>query len=630
MLLEKIQKENDIKNLEPEELKPLAEEIRQFLIEKISHTGGHLASNLGVVELTIALHLALEFPQDKLIWDVGHQSYTHKLLTGRKAGFDGLRKYGGLSGFPKRKESACDAFDTGHSSTSISAGLGYVTARDLLGEKHRIVSVIGDGAMTGGMAYEALNNASQLKSNFIIVLNDNHMSISENVGGMSRYLDGLRTAQAYAELKKGVEDTLRKIPRQGERIVHQVKKTKSGIKQLFVPGMFFEDMGITYLGPVDGHDIRKLYKTFCEAKRVNHAVLVHVLTKKGKGYPPAEENPSRFHGTGPFDIETGKTEGKKGPDTYTEVFSKVFLDIAQHDEKVVGITAAMEDGTGLGRFAKKYPHRFFDVGIAEEHAVTFAAGLAAGGLKPVFAVYSSFLQRAYDQMIHDVCLQNLPVVFAVDRAGLVGSDGETHQGVFDLSFLSMIPNLTVMSPKNRWEMADMLRFAVELAAPVALRYPRGEAYEGMQRFRSPIVLGKSEILYEEESIALIFAGHMAPLADEVRRELKEIGYSCSLINARFIKPLDTLMLEYLAIDHSLIVTIEENVLSGGFGEQVLAYAAKAKLNVKVRNIGIPDEYVEHGNVEVLRREVGLTPEVIVKQIITDYAAVIEGVWKKTV
>ena len=319
-------------------------------------------------------------------------------------------------------------------------------------------------------------------------------------------MNGLRTAQAYAELKKGVEDTLRKIPRQGERIVHQVKKTKSGIKQLFVPGMFFEDMGITYLGPVDGHDIRKLYKTFCEAKRVNHAVLVHVLTKKGKGYPPAEENPSRFHGTGPFDIETGKTEGKKGPDTYTEVFSKVFLDIAQHDEKVVGITAAMEDGTGLGRFAKKYPHRFFDVGIAEEHAVTFAAGLAAGGLKPVFAVYSSFLQRAYDQMIHDVCLQNLPVVFAVDRAGLVGSDGETHQGVFDLSFLSMIPNLTVMSPKNRWEMADMLRFAVELAAPVALRYPRGEAYEGMQRFRSPIVLGKSEILYEEEEHRLNLCG----------------------------------------------------------------------------------------------------------------------------
>ncbi len=623
MLLKKIQKENDIKNLKPEELKPLADEIREFLVEKISRTGGHLASNLGVVELTMALHLVLDFPEDKLIWDVGHQSYTHKLLTGRKDGFDALRKYGGMSGFPKRKESACDAFDTGHSSTSISAGIGYVAARDLLGEHHRVVSVIGDGSLTGGMAYEALNNASRLKSNFIIVLNDNNMSISENVGGMSRYLDGLRTASAYAELKKGVEDTLMKIPGKGERIVHQVKKTKSGIKQLFVPGMFFEDMGITYLGPVDGHDIRKLYKVLNEAKRVNHTVLVHVLTKKGKGYAPAEENPSRFHGTGPFDIATGKPVGPAGKDTYTEVFSKVFVDIARQDEKVVGITAAMADGTGLARFAKKYPQRFYDVGIAEEHAVTFAAGLAAGGMKPVFAVYSSFLQRAYDQMIHDVCLQNLPVVFAVDRAGLVGSDGETHQGLFDLSYLSTIPNLTVMSPKNRWEMADMLRFAVDLGSPVALRYPRGEAYEGMQDFRAPVVYGKSEILYEEESIAVIFVGHMAELADKVRRQLKEIGYSCSLVNARFVKPLDTEMLEYLAKDHSLLVTIEENVLTGGFGEQVMEYAMRSKLKIRVRGIGIPDEYVEHGNVEVLRREVGLDADRIVKQIITDYASIIE-------
>ncbi len=623
MLLKKIQKENDIKNLKPEELKPLADEIREFLVEKISRTGGHLASNLGVVELTMALHLVLDFPEDKLIWDVGHQSYTHKLLTGRKDGFDALRKYGGMSGFPKRKESACDAFDTGHSSTSISAGIGYVAARDLLGEHHRVISVIGDGSLTGGMAYEALNNASRLKSNFIIVLNDNNMSISENVGGMSRYLDGLRTASAYAELKKGVEDTLMKIPGKGERIVHQVKKTKSGIKQLFVPGMFFEDMGITYLGPVDGHDIRKLYKVLNEAKRVNHTVLVHVLTKKGKGYAPAEENPSRFHGTGPFDIATGKPVGPAGKDTYTEVFSKVFVDIARQDEKVVGITAAMADGTGLARFAKKYPQRFYDVGIAEEHAVTFAAGLAAGGMKPVFAVYSSFLQRAYDQMIHDVCLQNLPVVFAVDRAGLVGSDGETHQGLFDLSYLSTIPNLTVMSPKNRWEMADMLRFAVDLGSPVALRYPRGEAYEGMQDFRAPVVYGKSEILYEEESIAVIFVGHMAELADKVRRQLKEIGYSCSLVNARFVKPLDTEMLEYLAKDHSLLVTVEENVLTGGFGEQVMEYAMRSKLKIRVRGIGIPDEYVEHGNVEVLRREVGLDADRIVKQIITDYASIIE-------
>lgn len=621
MLLEKIQKENDIKQLKTEELEKLAEEIRQFLVEKISVTGGHLASNLGVVELTMALHLAFELPQDKMIWDVGHQSYTHKILTGRRAGFDDLRKYGGMSGFPKRKESECDAFDTGHSSTSISAGLGYVAARDIKGEEHSVISIIGDGAMTGGMAYEALNNASRLKSNFIIVLNDNNMSISENVGGMSRYLNGLRTAEAYTGLKKGVEDTLMKIPVQGEKILYQMKKTKSGLKQLFVPGMFFEDMGITYLGPVDGHDIRKLYKTFQEAKRVDHAVLVHVLTKKGKGYVPAEENPSRFHGIVPFDIETGEAKEKSSKDSYTDIFSKVFCDIAKQNDAVVGITAAMADGTGLARFARMFPDRFFDVGIAEEHALTFAAGLAAGGLKPVVAVYSSFLQRAFDQTIHDVCLQNLPVMIAVDRAGLVGSDGETHQGLFDLSFLNMIPNMTILSPKNRWEMADMVRFCADFQYPVALRYPRGAAYEGLSAFRTPIVYGKSEILYEEEDIAVIFVGHMAELAVQVRDRLKEIGYHCSLINARFVKPLDTEMLEALTKDHRLFVTIEENVLSGGFGEQVLHYVSRAKLDVGVRCIGIPDDYVEHGNVDLLRREVGLDAETIVKQIIADYVTI---------
>lgn len=618
MVLEMIRKENDIKKLDEGQLKELAGEIRQFLIEKISRTGGHLASNLGVVELTMALHLTLDFPEDKLIWDVGHQSYTHKLLTGRKDGFDDLRKYGGMSGFPKRKESPCDAFDTGHSSTSISAGLGYVAARELLGQDHSVVSVIGDGSLTGGMAYEALNNASRLKSNFIIVLNDNNMSISENVGGMSKYLSGLRTAQAYTDLKKGVEDTLKRIPGRGDRIVSQIRKTKSGIKQLLVPGMFFEDMDITYLGPVDGHDIRKLLKVFNEAKRVDHAVLVHVITKKGKGYAPAEKDPAKFHGPGPFNIETGEPKAPGGPDTYTQVFSKVLTDIAKRDDKVVAITAAMEDGTGLASFAKHFPQRFFDVGIAEEHAMTFAAGLAAGGMKPVFAVYSSFLQRAYDQTLHDVCLQDLPVVIAVDRAGLVGSDGETHQGVFDLSFLTMIPNMTVISPKNRWEMADMLRFAVDFRHPIAVRYPRGAAYEGMRQFRAPIEYGKSEVLYEEEDIAVIFVGHMAELADSVRRSLKETGYSCSLINARFVKPLDTELLEELAKDHFLFVTIEENVLTGGFGEQVMDYVSRAALDVHVRNIGIPDEYVEHGNVEVLRKETGLDRETVVKQIVTDY------------
>ncbi len=617
MALEKIQKANDIKELTEEELKELSDEIRQFLIEKISVTGGHLASNLGVVELTMALHKVLHFPEDKLIWDVGHQSYTHKLLTGRKEGFDDLRKYGGMSGFPKRKESKCDAFDTGHSSTSISAGLGYVAARELQQEHYNVVSVIGDGSMTGGMAYEALNNASRLKSNFIIVLNDNTMSISKNVGGMSNYLNGLRTTQVYSDLKRGVEDTIKRIPGRGERIVHQVKKTKSGIKQLFVPGMFFEDMGITYLGPVDGHDLKTLTKTLNEAKRVNHAVLVHVVTKKGKGYLPAETNPSKFHGTGPFDVTTGETIGGSGKDSYTDIFSKVLADIGKKDEKVVAITAAMADGTGLSRFAKLFPERFFDVGIAEEHAMTFAAGLAAGGMKPVFAVYSSFLQRAFDQTIHDVCLQNLPVVIAVDRAGLVGSDGETHQGVFDLSFLSLIPNLSILSPKNRWEMADMVRFAVGFQYPIALRYPRGEAYEGLKEFRAPIEYGKSELLYEESEIAVMFVGHMSFLADQVREDLKAAGYQCSLINARFVKPLDTERIRKISENHRILVTIEENVLTGGFGEQVEDFVMREGIPLKVCTIGISDDYVEHGNVDVLRKEVGLDRESIVKKVIAD-------------
>ena len=618
MVLEKIQKENDIKQLSPEELKSLAEEIREFLIEKISVTGGHLASNLGVVELTMALHLVFDLPEDKLIWDVGHQSYTHKLLTGRKAGFDDLRKYGGMSGFPKRKESACDAFDTGHSSTSISAGLGYVAARELKGEKHSVVSIIGDGSLTGGMAYEALNNASRLKSNFIIILNDNNMSISENVGGVSKYLNGLRTAQAYTDLKKGVEDTLKKIPGTGDRIVNQMRKTKSGIKQLLVPGMFFEDMGITYLGPVDGHDLRKLIRTLNEAKRVDHAVLVHVMTKKGKGYQPAEENPSRFHGTGPFDIESGASLEQKKTDSYTDVFSKVLVDVAKKNENVAAITAAMADGTGLSRFAKRFPQRFFDVGIAEEHAMTFAAGLAAGGMKPVFAVYSSFLQRAFDQTIHDVCLQNLPVFIAIDRAGLVGSDGETHQGVFDLSFLLEIPNLTILSPKNRWEMADMVRYCVEFQYPVALRYPRGAAYEGLEEFRAPIRYGKSETIYQGKEIAILFVGHMSGTAEKVYLSLRQAGYDGTLINARFVKPLDTERIDELAADHHLLITIEENILTGGFGEQVTSYVMQKNLPMKVQNFGIADEYVEHGNVEVLRKEVGLNPETIVEKTVEVY------------
>ena len=555
MALEKINQVNDIKQIPPEEYEVLAAEIREFLIEKISSTGGHLASNLGVVELTMALHLSFDFPKDKVIWDVGHQAYTHKLLTGRKAGFDGLRKYGGMSGFPKRKESECDCFDTGHSSTSISAGIGLVAARDLLGGDEHIISVIGDGALTGGMAYEALNNASRLKKNFIIVLNDNHMSIAENVGGMSEYLNGLRTNEVYTSFKSGVEQSLNRIPG-GVHLANQLKKTKSGIKQLLIPGMLFEDMGITYLGPVDGHDITKLLDVFRKARRVKGAVLVHVLTKKGKGYEPAERHPARFHGAEPFDIETGLPKNRRRKANYQDVFSTCMVKLGQRHEHVVAITAAMPDGTGLKRFRNMYPDRFFDVGIAEEHAVTFAAGLAAGGIRPIFAVYSSFLQRAYDQVLHDVCIQNLPVIFAIDRAGLVGSDGETHQGIFDLSYLSSIPNMHIMAPKNKWELSDMLKFAVGFDGPLALRYPRGEAYDGLKEFRSPIAYGKSELLYEEEDIAILAVGSMVKTAEQVRRRLKEIGYSCTLVNARFVKPVDTDMITELSKDHRLLVTME--------------------------------------------------------------------------
>ena len=619
-MLEYINDPNDIKQIQPEDYKLLAKDIRRFLLRNVSRTGGHLASNLGIVELTMALHLVLDFPKDQLIFDVGHQSYVHKILTGRKNGFENLRQFHGMSGFPKRKESDCDAFHSGHSSMSLSAALGMVTARDINHTDETIVAVIGDGALSGGMAYEALNNMARLrkeKKNLIIILNDNKMSIAENVGGMSAYLNKVRTRKEYVAFKGNVEQSLLRIPGIGKELTTILKKSKDSIKQLFVPGMFFEDMGITYLGPVDGHDLKTLTKTLNEAKRVNHAVLVHVVTKKGKGYLPAETNPSKFHGTGPFDVTTGETIGGSGKDSYTDIFSKVLADIGKKDEKVVAITAAMADGTGLSRFAKLFPERFFDVGIAEEHAMTFAAGLAAGGIKPVFAVYSSFLQRAFDQTIHDVCLQNLPVVIAVDRAGLVGSDGETHQGVFDLSFLSLIPNLSILSPKNRWEMADMVRFAVGFQYPIALRYPRGEAYEGLKEFRAPIEYGKSELLYEESEIAVMFVGHMSFLAEQVREDLKAAGYQCSLINARFVKPLDTERIRKISENHRILVTIEENVLTGGFGEQVEDFVMREGIPLKVRTIGISDDYVEHGNVDVLRKEVGLDRESIVKKVIAD-------------
>lgn len=613
MLLEQIKKENDIKNIAKEDWDKLAAEIREFLIEKISVTGGHLGSNLGAVELTMALHLALNLPEDKIVWDVGHQSYTHKLLTGRREGFENLRKYGGLSGFPKRKESECDCFDTGHSSTSISAGLGMVKARDIKGEKNTVVAVIGDGSLTGGMAYEAMNNASRLETNYIIILNDNNMSISENVGGVSKYLNNIRTADKYLNLRDSIYYSLRD-KKNGAAMVEFVRRVKSGFKHLVIPGMFFEDMGLTYLGPVDGHDVKAMVKVINEAKKCKKAVLVHVMTNKGKGYEPAERHPARFHGAEPFDIATGLPKNKKLKANYTDVFSTVMIKLGQRNENVVAITAAMPDGTGLKRFQNMYPDRFFDVGIAEQHAVTFAAGLAAGGLTPVVAVYSSFLQRAYDQILHDVCIQNLPVVFAIDRAGIVGSDGETHQGIFDLSYLSSIPNMHIMAPKNKWELSDMMKFAVKFGAPIAVRYPRGEAYDGLEEYREPIVYGKSEMIFEEKDIALMAVGSMVKTAVEVREKLKEKGYNVTLVNGRFVKPIDTDMIGKLSENHTLLVTMEENVESGGFGEKVRSYVDERKFTMGVLNVCVPDEYVEHGNVELLRKEIGIDADSIVAKI----------------
>lgn len=604
MLLDRINAVNDIKKINPEDYPALAEEIRQFLIGHISKTGGHLGSNLGTVELTMALHLSFQLPEDKIIWDVGHQSYTHKLLTGRKDQFDNLRKFGGMSGFPKRKESNCDSFDTGHSSTSISAGLGLVKARDIQGQKNSVISVIGDGSLTGGMAYEALNNAAKLETNFIIVLNDNNMSISENVGGISKYLNNIRTANAYLDIKEGVYNTLKDIPR-GDRIVEGIRKAKSGFKQLVVPGMFFEDMGITYLGPVDGHNIPAMLRMFQEAKRVRNTVIVHVITQKGKGFEPAERHPARFHGAEPFDTETGIPLNPRTTANYTDIFSTVMCKLGARNEKVVAITAAMPDGTGLKRFRNMYPDRFFDVGIAEEHAVTFAAGLAVGGLKPVVAIYSSFLQRAYDQIIHDVCIQNLPVVFAVDRAGIVGSDGETHQGIFDLSYLSSIPNMHVMAPKNKWELSDMMKYALSLNAPVAIRYPRGEAYAGLKEFRAPIESFHAEAIYLEKDVCLLAVGSMVKTAEEVRRLIREAGYGCSLINARFVKPIDEKAVEYAKKHHGITVAMEENVASGGYGERVREYFDTLPGEGELLNFAIPDEYVEHGNVDLLKKEIGI-------------------------
>ncbi len=612
-ILDKIEKANDVKKLSEEEAKQLAQEIREFLIEKLSVSGGHLASNLGAIELTIALHRVLDFPQDKLIWDVGHQCYTHKILTGRKEGFDQLRKTDHMSGFPKREESPCDAFDTGHSSTSISAGLGYVQARDLQGEDYRVVSVIGDGALTGGIAYEAINNAAGLKKNFIIILNDNNMSISQNVGGMSSYLGRLRTAQPYTELKESVKNHLMEIPKFGDQMIRSIRKTKNGIKQMVLPGMVFENLGLTYLGPVDGHNISAVEKVLGEAKQVDGAVLVHVTTKKGMGYEPAMRHPARFHGTSAFDIETGLPK-KKSKAGYSDIFSTVMRKFGDRNEKVVAVTAAMPTGTGLNRFAHMFPERFFDVGIAEEHAVTFCAGLALGGLIPVFAVYSSFLQRAFDLILHDVCMQNLHVIFAIDRAGIVGSDGATHHGCFDLTYLSMMPNMTVMAPKNKWELSDMLKFAVAADGPLAIRYPRGEAYDGLEDHRAPMEMGKAEVLYEGSDVALLAVGSMVKVGEEVREQLAALGIQATLVNMRFVKPFDKELIEKLQEDHKKFVTLEENVLAGGFGQQCASWFLEKYRDADMINVGIADEFVSHGSVDELMRRLGMDSDSICQRI----------------
>ena len=614
-LLDKIEKPNDIKEMEKDELRPLAKEIRQFLVHKISHTGGHLASNLGVVELTMALHLCCNLPEDKIVWDVGHQSYTHKILTGRKDGFEHLRQFGGMSGFPKQSESDCDAFDTGHSSTSISVALGLAKARDLKKQDHKIFAVIGDGALSGGMAYEAMNNAARLKSNLVIVLNDNQMSISKNVGGMSSYLGKIRTNGNYTELKEEVENALSKLPHLGDKLTSRIRGIKDLIKRIFIPGMLFEDMGLTYIGPIDGHNIHQMVTAFQSASKMKEAVIVHVCTHKGKGYRPAEKNPSYFHGVSPFNIKDGSSRHNgETAKTYTDIFSDTILEAAKEREDIVAVSAAMPSGTGLTAMASKYPKRFFDVGIAEEQAFTLAAGRAAGGLKPVVAIYSTFLQRAYDQILHDVCIGKLPVVFAVDRAGLVGSDGETHQGIFDIAYLRSMPNMTVMAPKNAWELRQMMLFALEQNTPTAIRYSRGAAWEGLQDHQQEITMGKAEWICEGQEIALLAVGNMVETAMWVREHLKAEGQKVSVVNMRFVKPIDEEVLQKIKERHSKVVTLEEGVFNGGFGEAVSAWYEGTPM--RVLNIALPDQFIEHGSVTELKKKYGLDPESITQKILS--------------
>lgn len=617
-ILETINSPADVKALSLDELKQLAEEIRQFLISVISKTGGHLAPNLGVVELSLALHRVFSTPEDKIVFDVGHQSYIHKIVTGRREQFPTLRQYGGLSGFPKRSESEHDAFGTGHSSTSISAALGMAVARDLQGKDYNVVAVIGDGSMTGGMAFEALNNAGTLHKKMIVVLNDNEMSISKNVGAMSEYLYQLRTGETYNKIKHDIEGWLKNMEF-GTDVLKAIRRLKGSVKYLMVPTSIFEELGFTYLGPVDGHDLQGLTEVLQAAKKIDGPVLVHVLTKKGKGYKPAEESPNKFHGTGPFEIATGKKiANPNAPITYTEVFGKTLTELANEDKEIIGITAAMPDGTGMSTFAKAHPERFFDVGIAEQHAVTSAAGAAAAGLKPVAAIYSTFLQRAYDSVLHDICMQKLHVTLCLDRAGLVGDDGYTHHGVFDYAYLRSMPEMTIMAPKDENELRHMLKTAVDYDGPVSVRYPRGSGVgvEITEPMHS-LPIGKAEVLREGKDVCLWAIGSMVQSALQVAAKLAEQGISAGVVNMRFAKPLDKELLLAHAAQYGKIVTLEEGVLQGGVGSAVLETLNEAKMlqQCRVLTLGIPDEFVLHGDKKLLMKDLELDVDAIVAKTI---------------
>ena len=615
-MLDHVPSAEEIRKLDKQELAELSEDIRGFLLEKVSKKGGHLASNLGTVELTLALFRAFDPPEDKIIWDVGHQCYTWKLLSGRGKDFDTLRDLHGMSGFPKRKESPYDSFNTGHSSTSVSAGLGMVRARDILREHHSVVSVIGDGSMTGGLAFEALNDAAQLKSNFIVILNDNTMSIAKNVGGMSRYLTRIRTAGGYNRIKLAVKRFLSRLPIIGDNMIERISNAKDSIKEIVVPsGMYFENMGLTYLGPVDGHNVIQMEKAFRAAKDLNKCVLIHVKTVKGKGYGPAEKHPDAFHGVEPFDLKTGKPLKKAAGKSYSDIFGDFMAEKGKTDRRLIGITAAMSGNVGLRKFEFAFPKRFFDVGIAEQHAVTFAAGLAVSGMKPVVAVFSSFLQRAYDEIVHDVCMQDLPVVFAIDRAGIVGRDGETHQGVFDLSYLGNIPNLTLMTPMNAQELREMLNLAVALGHPAAVRYPRGTASEIFMDRHAPVVFGKAEVLHQGSGVALLSFGDMAECAEETRIMLQAEGIDATLVNMRFAKPLDVLCLRELTRNHDVFVTLENGIISGGAGQKAGEVLTQMAPGVRVIHIGVPDLFVTHGNTDEVMRLLGMDADSVVQRIL---------------